>query len=97
MNYLPEAMNLSPPLIYILDPNLRTPTTARVLTEWTSNMQTPGQTKAARPTILCGAHMVWTARYRELEAAGAAIFGMQLDSSGKFTYPTNVAMTQLTG
>ena len=26
--------------------------------------------------------MVWTARYRELEAAGAAIFGMQLDKNG---------------
>ncbi|KAI9633551.1 dihydrofolate reductase-like domain-containing protein, partial [Dioszegia hungarica] len=82
VNLLPPALNLSPPAIFILDPNLRTPTSARILTEWTTHMHIPGQTTAARPTILCGAHMVWTARYRELEAAGAAIFGMQLDKNG---------------
>lgn len=90
VNFLPESLNLAPPLIYILDPNLRTPTTARILTEWTANMQNPGQTIAARPTILCGAHMVWTARYRELESAGAAIFGMQLDVNGELPLRQNI-------
>lgn len=78
-----DDSSLLPPQPLILDPTLRTPLTARILSEWREHGSRPatGAQIVRQPWILCSndaSQLAATA----LEEAGARIVRVQLDANG---------------
>ncbi|BEI80270.1 hypothetical protein CcaverHIS002_0107990 [Cutaneotrichosporon cavernicola] len=76
--------SLHPPQPLILDPKLRMPPTARIISEWTAhgaNSQLTGPRQVRQPWILCGTSAD-AGRAAALEAAGARVVRVELDKNG---------------
>ncbi|ORX41084.1 dihydrofolate reductase-like domain-containing protein [Kockovaella imperatae] len=75
INLLPDDPSLSSPQPLILDPQLRFPTTARILAAWRDSQ---GRSRRVRqPWILCGDHVA-SARQKEMADAGARVVPVPL-------------------
>lgn len=75
--------SLLPPQPLILDPKLRMPTTARILSEWREHgsKQAAGPLIVRQPWIICGT-LASESAAAALEQAGARIVRTELDSNG---------------
>ncbi|CAK9786040.1 bacterial bifunctional deaminase-reductase [Cutaneotrichosporon oleaginosum] len=79
-----DDLDLHSPVPIILDPKLRTPPTARILSEWRehgSNPELTGPKQVRQPWILCEASPD-PERVKALEGAGARIRHVDLDKNG---------------
>ncbi|ORY26569.1 dihydrofolate reductase-like domain-containing protein, partial [Naematelia encephala] len=72
-----------PPQPLILDPQLRFPIEARILSEWNDNKDDPNQI-VRQPWIICG-DTVDRERVDKVEEAGAKVVPVQLDSHGRIS------------
>ncbi|KAK8850472.1 hypothetical protein IAR55_004390 [Kwoniella newhampshirensis] len=81
INLLPASPNLRPPQPLILDPHLRFPPSARLLTEYLTK---PSQRSISlhQPWIICS-DQVSHFKIRALEGSGARIIPVKVDESGR--------------
>lgn len=76
---IPSEANALPPQPLILDPKLRFPLAARILSEWNDRASKPETIR--QPWIICGGG-VSAERIQEVEAAGARVVQEPLDQAG---------------
>ena len=76
---IPSEANALPPQPLILDPKLRFPLNARILSEWTDRASKPETIR--QPWIICGED-VSADKVQEVEAAGARVVQEPLDQAG---------------
>jgi len=84
---------LLPPQPLILDPQLRFPLTARLLSEWNTYKSDPGQV-VRQPWLICG-NGISASRRKKVENAGARVIPVPLDSHGELS-STELELTSRT-
>ncbi|WWD20654.1 hypothetical protein CI109_105130 [Kwoniella shandongensis] len=80
INLLPSSLNLRPPQPLILDPHLRFPPTARILSEWNTKPLERGKT-LLQPWIICSDQVPLSQR-TSLEEEGARVIAVKVDEKG---------------